>query len=215
MPKYKIIVNPITSDLKPDDKTMVLQEMNVIQDFNSQDTSEVKISMSTSQKIDQAKGIIEGIVNQDTRKWESEVKDAAKQGNLRNEDDRANFDGLKAEEKSYEKLYEQNVEALNIIHKQNLQLMNAEQAWSSVMWNNDKKFQEMPKRDFLKEAQGDPHLASLYATQAASAQYKLLDDIKNNIRKVQEQKIQYLNVRPKPNLEEELKKVNFDLYKKN
>lgn len=90
-----------------------------------------------------------------------------------------------------------------------------EQAFSKVMWLGDQKFQDAPKRDFMKEAQGDPTVASVYATQAAAAQYKLLAEIKDNIRKVQEEKVQYLDVRPKPNLQEELKKINVDLYKQN
>ncbi|MBN1494809.1 hypothetical protein JW911_03695 [Candidatus Peregrinibacteria bacterium] len=209
--KTKFTIDPITSNLTPDEKSYAELQITAINDFKSRDEGEIQLDATSEEKLNMIRSAIVGDVFKDTQKWQVEVETAEKESRFKSESDKELYKSLMYSIEAQEELYKANVEALNVMHKQNITYILDESPASKVMWAGDKKFENAPKRDFLKEAQGDPTMASVYATEAAAAQYKLLGEIKDEIRRLRQQKAQYLDVRPKPDLKTELQKL--DLYK--
>ncbi len=204
------ILDASIKDLTPSEISIIEDQKEIIQSALFTNNT-VELQPTEEEKMNLVRT---AIVLDATKKWDQERSQAEKNEKVKNESDRQIFDSLKQREASLNEMIKNNQGALEVMHKQNVQFMLNEQSFSSSLWLSDKQFQDTPKRDFMKESNGDATMAMVLATQAISSQYQLIRGIKDELRKVKEDKLKLLDIPPKPDMEKEFSKIKIDWYKK-
>lgn len=211
-PANKIKVNDaIQAALKDANKEaadLAQKQQEAINSYVTSDEGEYSLPPTSEQKMNVIKGAVVQSALDAEKTWQEQLKKAEATGDIKNESDKQAYEDLKKQEQALLASYKQNQDALNNMGKQTLQIMtlptlpsvpNAEPVLVRLDPN-------VPQRNFLKDAKGDQDMALVYAAQATSAQMTLLQQIKDDIRKVNEQKKALLNVPPKPDTEAKLQK---------
>ena len=168
---------------------------------------EMELPPSAEQKLNVIKGATIQVALDDEKEWQNEVNKAEAEGRVKNEADKKTFDDLKNQEQALLTQYKQNQNALNNLNKQTFQIMTLTQI--PTVPNTEMIFKpdpNVPQRNFIKENDGDLKGAMASVAEATAGQLKLLNDYKEQMRKVKEQKRALLNVPPKPDTEAKLNK---------
>lgn len=101
-----------------------------------------------------------------------------------------------------------NIAYVRILDLQSFTIEYAEHPGSGGFLRSDKEYQEMPKRDFLKEAYGDGKHAMILQNDAMTAQKELIKRLQTQLKELQEEKAdQRAPASPSPSL------PKLDLYK--
>jgi len=171
------------------------------------------LPLTANEKFNLAKSVVTAQVAEQEKKWNEQLAQAEKDGKVKDPADQSIYLSLQNQENSLLQQVQNNQDMTDVIRKQNMQIMFNDQPFAPAMWSKDKKFVDAPKRDFMKESQGDMTEAKTRSIQAIVDQTKLLAKLKDDLRKVRGEKQKLLDVPPKPNLDDELKKVKVDWYK--
>jgi hypothetical protein len=202
----------LTGATKTESQTVTKQQASITRllSLNSEDT---ELPPTVEQKMDVVKEVITKQVAQDLVAWELRVQAADTAGSIKDEKDRDKFEQLQSQEESKMQQIRDNQDALEVMQKQSIVYMNNDQPFASTLWQNDEQYQNMSKRDFMGETHGDPGEALVNVSQAISAQYELLNGLKDDLRAIKEEKKGMLDIPPQPDLQKELEKVKVDWYK--
>ena len=154
------------------------------------------------------------VVLEAAKKWNQAVEEAEKTEKLKDENARKEFIVLKQEEVSLTEQIKSNQEAIGVMHKQNIQIIFSQDQAAAALFASDTEFQDFPKRDFMKESNGDHTEAMVRATDAIARQYEFIRNIKKELKRVREEKRELLDIPPQPDVDQELSKLKINWYKK-
>ena len=200
--------------LSPEDLSMIQSQKDSIQQMSSDD-SEVQFSATEDQKLNALKGVIMSEEAAAQKKYDEAVKKAEQDKILNNPSDKSTYDDLQRQKEALAKQIQNIQDANNVVYKQSIQIILNEQAGSNAMYYGDKKFNDAPKHDYMKESQGDPGMALLFANQSILGNKNLVNKVKDDIRKLNDQQRSLLKLPEKPvsDIEGKMKSLNPNWYK--
>lgn len=200
-------------DAPKTEKQRVKEQIESTISLLSLNKESVELKPTEEQEWNLIKEIVTEKVDKELIVREREIDAAEAAGNVKDRKDKERFEDLKKQKTSLLKQIKDNEDALEVMQKQYIQLVNADQVWAANMYNMDKKFNTDSKRNFLGETNGDPHEAAVNCQIAIAAQMKLIAKLKDDLRAVEEEMISLLDVSPEPDVDQEMEKIKVEWYK--
>ena len=204
------ILDASLKSLTPTEISFVEDQKEVIQSMISTGDT-VELLPTEEEKMNLVRN---AVVLEAAKKWNQAVKETEKTEKLKDENARKEFIVLKQEEASLVEQITSNQTALTVMHKQNIQIIFSQDQAAAALFANDTAFENFPKRDFLKESNGDHTEAMVRATDAIARQYEFIRNIKKELKRVREEKRELLDIPPQPDVDQELSKLKINWYKK-
>jgi len=191
------------------DKNLANKQEALVNNMVSPGDGETPLPPDTNQNLNIVAGAeVKAVLNSE-QNWYNDLSKAEAEGRVKNESDKQTFDDLKHQEQGLLTQYKNNQDALQNLAKQTFQILTLTKL--PTIPNSDMIFKAdpngPPQHDFVKENNGDLKGAMASVTEATAGQMQLLQQIKDQIRQIKEQKQSLLNVPPKPNTDAKLNAI--------